>query len=156
MARAEEWVTEGAAPFLEPGEQVLVAIVAAPRGHTQAVAGVQELGERQRDRVAGAAAEAGIRVEAPMALALTPKRLLALSISNPVGMGVSGKVKGVLSSVAIADVDAIEVKRLLMGSRVTVTVRGAAIKLETGAGARSKPLAEEFARLKSAGAASAT
>jgi hypothetical protein len=148
MARAEEWITEGAAPFLEPGEEILAALVAQPRGHTQAVAGVRELGRSQEARNEAAAGEAGMRLEAPMALALTPKRLLALSISNPVGMGVSGKVNEVLSSVPISDVDAIEVKRLLVGSRITLTVRGTAMKLEAGAGAKAKPLAEAFQSLK--------
>ena len=148
MARAEEWIREGAAPFLEPGEEVLAAFVAAPRGHTQSVAGVRGLGNMQKDRVADAASQAGIRLEAPMALALTPHRLLMLAISNPVGMGVSGKVKDVLGSVPIGEVDSIQVKRLLVGSRITLTVRGAAIKLEAGGGARAKPLAEAFDRLK--------
>lgn len=148
MARAEEWIGEGAKPFLEPGEEVLVALVAAPRGHTQSAAGVAALGDRQQERVTAAADQAGMRLEAPMALALTPKRLLALAISNPAGMGVSGKVKEVLSSVPIAEVDSIEVKRLLLGSKITLTVRGASMKLEAGAGARAKPLAEAFDRLK--------
>jgi hypothetical protein len=148
MARAEQWITEGAAPFLEPGEEVRVAVVAAPRGYTQSVAGVRGVGNRQRQAATDAADQAGMRLEAPMALALTPKRLLALAISNPVGMGVSGKVKDVLSSVPIEEVDSIEVKRLLAGSRITLTVRGTSMKLEAGAGARAKPLAEEFARLK--------
>jgi hypothetical protein len=137
MARAEQWIAEGAAQFLEPGEQVLAAFVAAPRGHTQSIAGVEAIGDKQQDRAADAAGRARMRLEAPMALALTPKRLLALAISNPVGMGVSGKVKDVLSSVPIEEIDSIEVKRLLMGSRITLTVRGASMKLEAGAGARA-------------------
>ena len=36
MARSEAKIKEGAAPFLEQGEQVLAAIVARPRGWTQA------------------------------------------------------------------------------------------------------------------------
>jgi hypothetical protein len=148
MARAEQWITEGAVPFLEPGEEVLAALVAAPRGHTQSVAGVREIGNKQQQTATDAADQAGMRLEGPMALALTPKRLLALAISNPVGMGASGKVKDVLSSVPIEEVDSIEVKRLLAGSRITLTVRGASMKLEAGAGARAKPLAEEFARPK--------
>lgn len=148
MARAEQWIGEGAAPFLEPGEEVVAALVAAPRGHTQSVASVRGLGNMQKGRVAEAAEHAGMRLESPMALALTPKRLLALSISNPIGMGVGGKVKGVLSSAPIEEVDSIEVKRLLMGSRILLTVRGVVIRLEAGAGARAKPLAEAFDRLK--------
>lgn len=148
MARAEEWISEGAKPFLEPGEEVLAAFVAAPRGYTQSVAGARGLGQSQTGRQTEAADQAGMRLEAPMALALTPKRLLALSISNPVGMGASGKVKEVLSSVPIDEVDSIEVKRLLMGSRILLTVRGVSFRLEAGAGARAKPLAEALERVK--------
>ena len=146
--RAEEWIAEGTSPFLEPGEEILVALVVAPRGHTQSAAGAPGLGDREQDRASAAADQAGMRLEAPMALALTQKRLLGLAIYNPVGMGVSGKVKEVLSSVPIAEVDSIEVKRLLLGSKITLTVRGASMKLEAGAGARAKPLAETFNRLK--------
>jgi len=35
MARAEAKIKDGAAPFLEPGEEVLAAMVARPRGWTQ-------------------------------------------------------------------------------------------------------------------------
>jgi hypothetical protein len=86
-----------------------------------------------------------------MALALTSKRLLSLSISNPIGMGAGVKVKDLLSAAPIAEVDSIEVKRLLLGSRISVTVRGVEMKLEAGAGARAKPLAEAFADLKAGG-----
>ncbi|MGH2578486.1 MAG: hypothetical protein ACRDG9_12180 [Actinomycetota bacterium] len=145
MARAEEWISEGAASYLEPGEEILAALVAQPRGHTQAVAGVKALGRSQEGENVAAGEQAGMHLEAPMALALTPKRLIALSISNPVGMGVSGKVKGILSEVPVADVDSIEVKRLLVGSRITLTVRGVPMKLEAGAGAKAKPMAEALA-----------
>jgi hypothetical protein len=63
-------------------------------------------------------------------------------------MGVSGKGEGGASSGPIKEVDSIEVKRLLMGSRITLTVRGGSMKLEAGAGARAKPMAEELQRLK--------
>ena len=66
---------------------MLVALVAAPRGHTQSVAGVREIGNKQQQTATDAADQAGMRLEAPMALAQTPERLLALTISNPVGTG---------------------------------------------------------------------
>ena len=147
MARAEEWIGEGAKPYLEPGEDILAALVAQPRGRTQAVAGNLALGESKEARNVAAGEQAGFRLESPMALALTGRRLLALSISNPVGMGVSGEVKGVLSEAPISDVS-LEVKKLLLGSRITLTVRGVEMKLEAGAGAKAKPLAEELERLK--------
>jgi hypothetical protein len=112
------------------------------------VAGVEALGERQKDRVAEAAGQAGFVLEAPMGLALTTKRLIGLRISNPVGMGIGGEVKQVLSTVPLADVDGIEAKRLLLGSILTLTIRGTSMKLEAGAGARTKDLASEFKRIK--------
>jgi hypothetical protein len=148
MGRAEQTIMEGAAPFLEAGEEVLTALVAAPRGHTQSVAGARDLGYAQTFRVAAAAEEVGLPLEAPMALALTSRRLLSLAISNPVGMGAGVKVKDLLGAVPISKVDSIEVKRLLLGYRVTLSVRSVEMKLEAGAGARAKPLAEAFARLK--------
>ena len=148
MAKADQVIKEGAAPFLEPGEEVLVAVVAAPRGHTQSIAGAKGLGAKQKGRQVEAADQAGLRVEAPMALALTPRRLLALKIGTPIGPGMGGKVKELLSSVPIADVDSIEVKRLLLGSRIILTVRGVPVKLEAGAGARTKDLAEAFRSLR--------
>jgi hypothetical protein len=46
------------------------------------------------------------------------------------------------------DVNSIEIKRLLVGKIVVVTVRGAAVKLEAGPGASVKRLADEFARAR--------
>jgi hypothetical protein len=36
MARSEDKIKEGASAFLEPGEEILAAFVARPRGWTQA------------------------------------------------------------------------------------------------------------------------
>ena len=81
-----------------------------------------------------------------MALALTDSRLVVLSISAPIAMGKGGDVKGLVSAVALGDVDSIEVKRLLVGKVVIVSVRGVAMKLEAGAGADAKGLAAAFQR----------
>lgn len=148
MARAEQIIAQGAKPFLEEGEEVLTGLVVAPRGNTTAVAGGLPLGDSKVARNVEAGSQAGFRLEAPMALALTNKRLLSLAYSNPVGMGMGGKVKDLLDAVPIAEVDAIEVKRLLAGYRITLRIRGVEMKLEAGAGAKAKPLAEAFAGLK--------
>ena len=160
MARAEAKIKDGAAPFLEPGEEVLAAIVARPRGWTQsnaspgggvvagAVGGV--LGGKQQQENMGAAEDSGFEIASPMALAVTNQRLLSLKISNPVGLGIGGDVKELVSAAPLSEVDSIEMKRLAVGKTVTVTVRGTPFVLEVGAGANAKGVAEEFERAKAA------
>ena len=160
MARAEAKIKDGAAPFLEPGEEVLAAMVARPRGWTQstaspgggAVAGVVGgmMGGKKQQNNIGAAEESGFEIASPMALAVTNKRLLSLKISNPVGLGIGGDVKELVSSAPLGDVDSIELKRLAVGKTVTVTVRGTPFVLEVGAGANAKGVAESFEQAKAA------
>jgi hypothetical protein len=149
MSRYEQRIKDGATRFLEDGEEVLAAVIAAPRGYTQAAAGSIHLGAGQQGRATAAAADAGLVLRAPMALALTQQRLLTLNIGTPIGLGIGGKVKELMSAVPIDDVDAIEVKRLALGYTITVTVRGAAFKLEANAASGAKALAEAFARIRS-------
>lgn len=160
MARAEAKIKDGAAPFLEPGEEVLAAIVARPRGWTQsnasagggAVAGAiggALGGEKQQDNIA-AAEDSGFEIASPMALAVTTQRVLSLKISNPVGLGIGGDVKELVSAAPLSDVDSIELKRLAVGKTVTVTVRRTPFALEVGAGANAKGVAESFEQAKQA------
>jgi hypothetical protein len=74
--------------------------------------------------------------EGDMALALTPKRLMPLAISNPVRMGVSGKVKDVLSSVPLEEVDSIRIPR----ERIT--------SVERAASDLGKTVGRDFLRLR--------
>jgi hypothetical protein len=160
MARAEAKIKDGAAPFLEPGEEVLAAMVARPRGWTQsnaspgggvmagAVGGL--LGGKKQQENIGAAQDAGFELASPMALAVTNQRVLSLGISNPVGLGIGGDVKELVSAAPLSAVDSIELKRLAVGKTVTVTVRGTPFVLEVGAGANAKGVAEEFERAKAA------
>jgi hypothetical protein len=85
-----------------------------------------------------------------MALALTESRLVVLEVSAPIAMGKGGDVKRLVSAVPLTDVDAIDIKRLLVGKVVHVTVRGVTIKFEAGAGADAKGLADAFARVAAA------
>lgn len=147
-SRHEQKIKHGAAQFLEPGEEILAALIGQPRGHTQQVAGARNLGAAQTRRVHAAAAEAGLRVEAPMALAITGRRLLTLRISTAVGLGIGGTVQELLSAVPLADVEAIEVKKLLAGSRILLTVRGQEIRLECNAAANAKGVAAAFERAR--------
>lgn len=127
-------------------------MIAAPRGYTQQAAGSIHLGSAQRDRAHGAAAQVSLRLEAPMALALTQRRLMTLNIGTPIGLGIGGKVKELLSAVPIEDVDAIEVKRLALGHTITLTVRGVPISLEANAAPGAKTFAATFERARRGGA----
>jgi hypothetical protein len=158
MARAEAKIKEGAAPYLEPGEEVLAAMVARPRGWTQssaspgggAAAGLigGAIGGKKQQQNVAAAEESGFEITSPMALAVTDRRLICFKISNPVGLGIGGDVKELVSAAPLGEVDSIEVKRLAVGKTVTVTVRGTPFVLEVGAGANAKGVTEEFERAK--------
>ena len=160
MARAETKIKEGAAPFLEQGEEVVAAVVARPRGWTQATgsAGGGALagaiggaigGKKQQQNIA-AADEADFELASPMALAVTQRRLLSLKIGAPIGLGLGGAVKELVSAVPVSDVDSVEVKRLAVGKTITVTVKGTPFVLEVGAGANANGVAEAFQQAKGA------
>lgn len=162
MARFETKIKDGAAPFLEDGEEVVAAVVARPRGWTQSSAspaggviagaiGGAMGGKKQQENVA-AAESTGFEITSPMALAVTQRRLLSLKISSPIGMGMGGQVKELVSAVPVAEVDSVEVKRLAMGKTITVTVGGTPFVLEVGAGANAKGVAEAFESAKSSAA----
>jgi hypothetical protein len=149
MSRQEQKIKDGAGPHLEPGEDVLVAIVAAPRGYTRSTAsGTPSLGAGQQRRAHDAAEDAGLKLEGPMALALTPRRLLTLRIGTPIGLGIGGSVKELLSAISLDEVDAIEVKRIALRQNIRLSVRGSEIELEANAGASAKELAEAFGRAR--------
>ena len=148
MSRQREKIAKGAEQFLEPGEEVRVALVAAARGHTQAVAGSMNLGAHQQGRAGAAAGEAGLQIASPMGVALTNRRLLTLRIGTPIGLGIGGAVKDLLSAVPLSEVEAIEVKRLALGFTIALTVRGSTFKLEANAASGAPALAEVFDQVR--------
>src|SRR5215510_4826160 len=122
----EDKIKEQAQPFLVAGERVLAAFIARPRGATTAGAGGLGpglIGGRKIGQQNRAANDAGLQLANPMALALTGQRLLVLRVSPPIAMGKGGDVKDLVSEAAVTDVDSIQVKRLLVGKVVTLTVR---------------------------------
>jgi len=143
---SEDKIREGARPFMEEGEEVLAAFVARPRGWTQAMAGSLQVGAHQQGRANAGADAAGFELASPMALAITDRRLLSFSMGAQAGMGIGGGVKELVGQAPLADVGAIKVKRLLMGKVVELQVRGETFKLEAGAGANAKGVAEAFER----------
>jgi len=147
----EDKIKRQAQPYLEAGEQVIAGFIAQPRGATTARIGglgPSPVGGMRISRQNRAADGAGLQVANPMALALTDSRLLVFRISKPIAIGKGGDVKDLISAVTLGDVDSIEIKRLLVGTIVIVTVRGVAIKLEAGGGANAKGFAQNFARAK--------
>ncbi len=153
MPSYEDKLKDQAQPYLEPGEQVLSAIIAQPRGTTTARAGGNAgsvFGGRSIKRARNAGAETGLELTSPMALALTDRRLLVLSITAPIALGKGGDVTDLVSAAPIGDVESIAIKRLLVGKIVTVTVRGTPIALEAGAGADAKGLLAAFEQITTA------
>jgi hypothetical protein len=149
----EDKIKEQAGPYLQPGERVLAAFIARPRGATTAGAGglaAGVVGGRKVAQQNRAAKDAGLQLANPMALALTDKRLLVLRVSAPLAMGKGGDVKDLVSEAPLADVESVDVKRLLVGKVVTVTVAGTPFKLEVGGGGDAKGLADQLAQVKAA------
>jgi hypothetical protein len=149
----EDKIKEQAGTYMQPGERVLAAFIARPRGATQASMGGLAgniIGGRKATQHRQAAKDAGLQLASPMALALTDKRLLVLRVSAPIGLGKGGDVRDLVSEAPLADVDSIEVKRLLAGKIVTVTVRGTSFKLEVGTGMDTKGVADGLVLAKAA------
>jgi hypothetical protein len=151
MASYEDKIKQQAEQYLEPGERVLAAFIAQPRGATTARAGGLAggaIGGRKLQQQHQSAQEGGLELANPMALALTNSRLVVLGVSQPIALGKGGDVKRMVSAVPLSDVDSIEIKRLLVGKVVIVTVNDTSIKLEAGPGSNAKGLADEFTRTK--------
>jgi hypothetical protein len=146
--RQEKKIEEGAGRFLDGGEKVLAAIVARPRGWTQAAAGSARRGFAHQGRNPAAAGQAELGLASPMALAITQRRLITFRIGSPIGFGIGGAVKELVSAVPLAAVDSIEVRRLLLGQVLTVNVRGRAITLEANPLAGCRALAETLERVR--------
>jgi hypothetical protein len=145
MNKQEQKVKDGVAQFLEDGEEVLAAIIARPRGWTQSHAGSLHLGAHQQGESRSAADEAGFPLASPMALVVTQRRLLSVSIGSPIGLGKGGEVKEVVGAVGLEEVDSIDFKRLLAGKIVKLQIRGSdEIKLEVNAAADVKGLIAAF------------
>ncbi len=147
----EDKIKQQAQAYLDAGEHVTAAFIAQPRGATTANMGglgPASIGRRKIGQQKRGAEQAGLEMANPMALALTETRLLVLRISRPIALGKGGDVKELVSAAPLSEVDSIEIKRLLAGKTVIVTVRGTAIKLEAGSGANATGLADQFARAK--------
>jgi hypothetical protein len=149
MASAyESKFAEGAQPFLEAGEKVLASCIAQAKGFTRMAVSGMDLGKSEVARSSAAASAGEVKVANPMALVLTDRHLMTLAISSPIGLGIGGKVKSLLSAIPISEVDSIAVRRIALRQNITLTVRGVEIPLETNAKADAGGVANAFERLK--------
>lgn len=155
MGKQEQKILDGVRAMLEPGEEPLVALVAQPKGTTKGTVGGSVLGNageamggRERRAAGEAATAAELVLEAPCALVLTSSRLLTVKISAPIGLGLGGKVKEVLSAVPVSEVEGVDVKKIALRQNVTLRTRGQTIELEANASASASELADGLASLQ--------
>jgi hypothetical protein len=149
MASAhEKKFADGVQPFLEDGESVVASCIAQAKGFSRMMVSGLDLGKSEVRRASGAAASAEVKVDNPMALVLTDRRLLTVKISAPIGLGIGGSVKELLTALPISEVDSIKVKRIALRQNITLVVHGVEIPLEANAKANAGGVAEEFERLK--------
>jgi len=135
MANHEEAIKAGATPFLEPGEQILAAMVASPRGSTTAqmggAAGI--IGGTKAGKQGEGAAAGGLAVERNSGLVLTPTRLVTLRL----GISFTGAVKEVkelLGALPLSEVTSLEATRMGAAGVLKVAANGSEFKLEAKAG----------------------
>jgi hypothetical protein len=135
MANHEEAITSGAAPFLEPGEVVLAAMVASPRGSTTAQMGGAAglIGGGKVGKQGEGAAAAGLVVERNTGLVLTPTRLVTLRLGISL-MGAVKEVKELLGALPLSEVTSFEVNRMGAAGVIKVAANGSEFKLEAKAG----------------------
>ncbi len=147
-AKQEQKLLAGAQPFLEPDEEAVAAVVTQARGHSQRATSRGLAGGRSERENTAAASDAGFAVAFPMALVLTNRRLMSLRISTPIGLGLGGTVKSVISAVPLEKVDTIESHVAGIAKTLLVSIGGQSFKLESNVSANTKELAEAFAKLK--------
>jgi hypothetical protein len=134
-------------------EEILAAAWGKPRGASTAAAGAgvvaSEIGARWSGKHTKGAEAAGITIGNPGAVAITPSSLVTMKVKVS-AMGSIKEVTEVLSTVPLAEVDSLEVKRAGMAGVMEISAGGSAFKLE-GKPGDMKDLAEVFERAKAAG-----
>jgi hypothetical protein len=128
MSKHEDSIRESAQDLLEPGEEIVSALVVSPRGSGTAMAGgvaVGEIGARWSGKNVKKAEEVGLVVKRNSGLTLTNRRLLTLDLGISLTGGIK-EVKGLLSDLPLESVDAMKSKWNVL----TVDAGGSQIKLE--------------------------
>jgi hypothetical protein len=133
-------------------EEILGAAWGKPRGATTAAVGGgvigQEIGARWAGKHSKGAESAGIEIGNPGAVVITPTSLVTMKVKVS-AMGAIKEVTEILSTVPLAAVDSLEVKRAGLTGVMEISAGGGSFKLE-GKPGDMKELAEVFARAKAA------
>ena len=147
MSKHEDSIKAGATSLLEPGEEIVAALVVSPRGSTTAMAGgvgPGEIGARWAGKNRRAAEDVGLVVKRSSGLALTNQRLMTLDLGISLTGGIK-EVKSMLSEVPLGQVDEMKSKWNVL----TVSADGAQFKLECKPPA-AKAMAKAFGSTKAA------
>jgi hypothetical protein len=132
-------------------EEILGAAWGKPRGANTAAAGgliAGEIGARWAGKNRKGAEAAGITLANPGAVVVTPASLITLKVKVS-AMGAIKEITEILSTVPLADVDSLEVKRMGLTGVLEISVGGNAFKLE-GKPGDMKELVDAFDRAKAA------
>jgi len=114
-------------------EELLGAAFGKPRGATTAaVSGgliATEAGARRAGSQGRGADAAGIKLGNPGAVAVTRTRFVTMEVGVSMG-GQIKEIKEVLSTVPLAQVDSVEVKRMGLAGVMEISANGSSFKLE--------------------------
>jgi hypothetical protein len=128
MSKHEDSIRAGAQDLLEPGEEIVAALVVSPRGSGTAMAGglaVGEIGARWSGKNVKKAEEVGLVVKRNSGLTLTNRRLLTLDLAISLTGGIK-EINGLLGDLSLESVDAMKSKWNVL----TVSAGGGEFKLE--------------------------
>jgi hypothetical protein len=150
MTKHQDQIIAAAAGMVS--EPVIAAAFAKPRGATTTGIGggaiVSAIGGKSVGNQAEGAKTAGLVLGNPGAVAVTATSLLTMKVK----VSMTGQIKEiaeVLSSLPLAEVDSLEVKRMGMAGVMQITAHGGSFKLEGKAG-DMKEFADAFAKAKAA------
>jgi hypothetical protein len=148
MSKHHEQIVAAAPGKIE--EPILGSAFGKPRGSQTAAAGggmiVSEIGARWSGKHRNEADAAGIALANPGAVAVTPTSLLTMAVK----VSMTGQIKEiteVLSTVPLAEVDSIDVKRMGMAGVMEIKAGGGSFKLEGKVG-DMREVADAFERAK--------
>jgi hypothetical protein len=128
MSKHEDAIREHASDLLEPGEEIVSALVVSPRGSGTAMAGgvaAGEIGARWSGKNVQKAEDAGLVVKRNSGLTLTNRRLLTLDVAISLTGGIK-ELRGLLGDLPLESVDAMKSKWNVL----TVSAGGGEFKLE--------------------------